>query len=87
MSLPETEALKNLGARLQEIADAEDGEKEVGGIFGTKPTRWWDSAHWRCLNDHVSGTLLGTDEGKVCICCRGQVWLTFPEDVDGPLLD
>jgi hypothetical protein len=75
-----------LESRLQEIADAEEGPKESGGIFGTKPTRWWDSPTWRCERDHVSVCLLRTElNGEVCLNCLGQVWLTFPEDKDGPL--
>lgn len=82
MSDPQAE----LGRRLQAIADAEDGEKETGGVFGTKPVRWWEpKAHWRCINEHVSTCLLGTDHGKVCMACGEPVWLTFPEDRDGPL--
>jgi hypothetical protein len=78
----------SLRDKLQAIADAEDGPKEVGGIFGTKPIRWWDDTHWRCENDHVSVCLLNTDHtGEVCINCWGYVWLTFPEDQDGPLGD
>jgi len=74
-----------LEQRLQLIADKEEGPRESGGIFGTKPTRWWDNRRWRCAEDHVSGTLLHTETGNVCIACRGEVWLTFPEDKDGPL--
>ena len=41
--------LVELGERLQAIGDAEDGPKECGGIFGTKPVRWWEpQVHWRC---------------------------------------
>jgi len=72
--------------QLQSIADAEDGPKESGGVFGTKPTRWWEpKTHWRCVNEHVSTALLGTDHGRVCLACYEPVWLTFPEDRDGPL--
>lgn len=25
------------------------------------------------------------DEGPRCLACRGDLWLSFPEDEDGPL--
>lgn len=77
---------RNLGDQIQAIADAESGPK--WGLHGQprKPERWWDNAHWRCLNGHVSTSLLGTENGRVCLACQGQVWLTFPEDRDGDLV-
>ena len=78
----------SLEQQLQLIADIEDGEKEIGGLFGTKPVRWWEpQAHWRCEKDHVSTCLLGTENGEVCPACGGPAWLAFPEDRDGPLYE
>ena len=77
-------SLIELGDRLQRLADAEPGSRS--GIGNPKkPDRWWDGARWRCANDHVSTSLLGTAWGKVCLACYEPVWLTFPEDRDGPL--
>lgn len=81
-------ALADLGVRLQAIADTEQGERR--GFWG-KPERWWDGARFRCPGDHVSRVLLKTEKGCVCMgrhgdrMCGQPAWLTFPEDVDGPL--
>lgn len=74
-----------LGAELQRRADREienGGETWMG-----KPDRWWEAHTWRCANDHVSRMLLKSEElcSNVCLACHGEVWLTFPEDVEGPL--
>jgi len=80
-------SLQSLGKALQNIADAEAGEKENGEIFGTKPLRWWNDPHWRCPNEHVSTVLYRSElMGRVCMFCGKPVWLTFPEDVDGVLV-
>ena len=74
---PPIGCLDTLGAWLAARATTEDGTT----CFG-KPDRWWDDATWRCAEGHVSKTLLGTHRGHVCLGCGGQVWLTFPEDVE-----
>ena len=51
-----------------------------------KPNHWWDTGRFRCINDHVSTLLLKTNKGKVCMKCQEYVFLTCPEDEDGPLL-
>jgi hypothetical protein len=56
-------------------------------MFMGKPDRWYETPHWRCENEHVSGRYLITDRGGMCLAggCGSFVWLTFPEDVEGPL--
>lgn len=73
------DSLKDLRA----IADAECGPR-----FFLWPDRWWETPHWRCENDHVSTHLLLSERlGRdACLACKGAVHLTFPEDVDGPLV-
>lgn len=69
---------------LQRRAEAENGPKELG-----KPSRWWDAQplRRRCPNDHVSTMVLKSEALGRCVClkCRAPVYLTFPEDHDGPL--
>lgn len=50
-----------------------------------KPGRWWDTPRWRCVNQHVSTFYIGTDAGGKCPACGSIIFLTFPEDRDGPL--
>jgi hypothetical protein len=70
-----------LAEELQRRADREDSPKENG-----RPTRWWDTGKFRCTNDHVGTNVLKTEnEGDRCLTCQAPVFLTFPEDVDGPL--
>lgn len=76
---------RELTAALAAIADDEPGE-----VFMGRPDRWWANAHWRCINDHVSVTVLKSERlGRdACIAdnCREMLALTFPEDRDGPLI-
>jgi hypothetical protein len=71
---------QELGARLDTIAAREEGPK----FFG-RPDRWYETPHWRCVNNHVSRRYLISELGDFCLACMGPVRLTFPEDVDGPL--
>lgn len=60
---------------------------EGGSMFMGKPDRWWADPHWRCENLHVSTSFLRTEaSGGKCLACRGEIWLTFPEDNDGLLI-
>lgn len=66
--------------------------EEDGHIFMGHPDRWYEppGPKWRCRNDHVSSHYLRTGPfGPVCLGCpptgRSQLWLTFPEDKDGPI--
>lgn len=56
-------------------------------MFLSRPDRWYEKAHWRCINDHVSSRYLKSEAKgcALCLACREPVVLTFPEDVDGPL--
>lgn len=69
--------------RLVELACAEisDGAPAFHG----KPERWHDSPTWRCSNNHVSISFIKTENGGACHACREPIYLTFPEDKDGPL--
>lgn len=73
-----------LVAALREYADAEGGP-----VFMRWPDRWWEVAHWRCVNEHVSTMVLKSEELGRDACLAAGCWaplaLTFPEDVDGPL--
>lgn len=55
-------------------------------MFMHRPDRWWDARHWRCVNGHVSTTILISEALRrdACLACRGEVMLTFPEDREGP---
>lgn len=72
-----------LRAELRAIADAEGGP-----MFMEWPDRWWETFLRRCPNGHVSSMTLGTEEGDRCLGpdCLMPVCMTFPEDVDGPLV-
>ncbi len=61
--------------------------EEGGPEFWGWPDRWWDAHLRRCPNDHVSSMVLSSEAlGRdACLACRAQVFLTFPEDHDGPL--
>lgn len=71
-----------LVAELKRRAGQEDGPKENG-----IPDRWLDAHLRRCPNDHVSSTVLKSEaQGRnACLACYAPVFLTFPEDKDGPL--
>ena len=72
----------DLGQRLLERAAAEGGPMFLG-----KPERWFADPRWRCPNDHVSVSYLKSESrgGPLCLECEEPVFLTFPEDADGPL--
>lgn len=75
----------DLRAKLDKLAQA---EKSRGmPMFMERPDRWFDQPHWRCVRDHVSIRYLKTDRGDACLACFKPVYLTFPEDRDGPLGD
>jgi len=71
-----------LQLRLMKIGSLEGGKMWFG-----LPERWIDNPRWRCHNDHVSRTYLKSDGLGYCAClkCCEPVFLTFPEDKDGPL--
>jgi hypothetical protein len=55
-------------------------------MFMGKPDRWYEQPHWRCQTGHVTRMYLKKDPGgSVCLTCGETVYLTFPEDVSGPL--
>lgn len=62
---------------------------EGGPLFMDQwPDRWYeDGPRWRCENEHVSSRYLKSEEdGCLCLVCFAPLVLTFPEDVDGPLV-
>lgn len=73
-----------LAKRLRAIADAEGSP-----IFMDWPDRWWQAHLWRCANHHVSSSVIKSEAlGRdACQACRERLFLTFPEDHDGPLPD
>lgn len=66
------------------------GEMEGGETFMGRPDRWWETPQYRCVNGHVSTRVLKSEElGRdACLAsgCMEPLTLTFPEDVEGPLL-
>lgn len=61
----------------------EECDRGVPSFLGI-PDRWYDSARWRCENNHVSRIFLDKEcGGDCCIACGERVMLTFPEDEDG----
>lgn len=79
------QTITELRAQLVAIGEAEDGP-----MFMERPDRWWDNAHYRCVNGHVSTTVLKSERlGRdACLAadCEEALTLTFPEDTDGPLV-
>lgn len=57
---------------------------ESGPLFQGLPVRWLENATWRCAKGHVSKRYLKSEVlgMGVCLACLGQLWLTFPEDVE-----
>lgn len=80
--MEESQKEKDLAATLKRLADAEPGPK----FFGF-PERWWEAHKRRCPNDHVSRLVLKSERlGRdACLACSAHLYLTFPEDEDGPL--
>lgn len=54
-------------------------------MFMHRPDRWWQARHWRCVNGHVSTSILKSEALRrdACLACRAEVMLTFPEDREG----
>lgn len=63
--------------------------QESGKKFNGIPERWMDTPHWRCSNDHVSLRYLKSESTgcDLCLACGERVFMTFPEDSEGPLGD
>ena len=63
---------------------AEQGELMFLGI----PDRWCEKPgpKYRCINNHVSTYILLSETGDRCLECQEFVFITFPEDKDGPLI-
>ena len=80
-----SQAAKRTREALPRIAQ----EKAAAGanMFMGKPDSWYADTHWRCSNDHVSVMYLKSEQfGRaLCLLCGEPVYLTFPEDVEGPL--
>jgi hypothetical protein len=76
-----------LVAELNRRAAAEAAAGEA--MFMGKPDRWHDDPHWRCHRGHVSTMFLKSEAVGAALClaggCQQKVYLTFPEDQDGPL--
>lgn len=72
-----------LEAQLTVLAKFEGGMQFMGW-----PERWWGDHRFRCPNDHVSTVVLKceTPPHSRCLACREPVYLTFPEDREGPLV-
>lgn len=83
MSLTKAE----LGVILEAVSSFE--EAEGAPMFLGRPDRWYEHPHWRCVNEHVSTRYLKSEAHGTNVClaahCREPLFLTFPEDVDGPL--
>lgn len=75
--------------KLYEALQARRKAEEAAGqkMFLGIPDRWYEDAHWRCPNHHVSRVYLKSEaQGKdLCLKCFEPVFMTFPEDKDGPL--
>ncbi len=78
----EIQSAAELSLRLSEIS-----RREGGKMFLGKPDRWYATPTWRCSGDHVSRTFLKSEKlgCGLCLKCGAPVFLTFPEDADGPL--
>lgn len=72
---------EHLKSLLENFASIEPGPKFMG-----KPDVWYDSPHWRCVNEHVSTSYLKSErKGALCLSCFEPVFLSFPTDKDGPI--
>jgi len=61
--------------------------QETGPRFLGVPDRWFDARKLRCVNDHVSRTYLKSElHGSLCLACGEPVYLSYPEDEEGPFL-
>lgn len=76
---------EELHARLLALRRAE----EATGVemFMKIPDRWYEKPRWRCQNDHVSVMYLKSEAAgrDLCLECYEPVYLSFPEDKEGPL--
>lgn len=67
------------------------GEEAAKGapMFMGIPDAWYEKPgpRYRCINDHVSSTVLKSEGlGRdACLECFGELVMTFPEDTDGPV--
>lgn len=79
----EDDRAAELLAALRQIAEAEGGFMFLGW-----PDRWYETFLRRCPNEHVSKMTLKSEAlGRdACLACRRVVYMTFPEDHDGPLV-
>jgi hypothetical protein len=62
------------------------GEK----MFLEIPDRWleYPGPKFRCKNNHVSSFIIMSEEkGDLCMECHENLFMTFPEDKDGPIGD
>ena len=78
----ETGADETLRMRLTKFgSDEPDGPRD-----GQAPARWELQPTWRCRNFHVSRKFTTGKRGhKECVFCGASLYLTFPEDHNGPL--
>lgn len=69
--------------KLKKAAEAAAGAE----MFLGTPDRWFEPARWRCCNNHVSTAYLKSEAAgaDLCLECYAPVYMTFPEDRDGPL--
>lgn len=90
MSHEDLRAYDELRSALKAIGEAEDGPMFMGW-----PDRWYEGPPgrgtplWRCPNEHVSEWYVKSEErGALCPAgsCQEHVVITFPEDVEGPLV-
>lgn len=78
----DTQKIIDLVAKLLQAA-----LKEAGPLFMGKPERWYTDPHYRCLYNHVSTSCIKSEAYGYPLCpeCYTQTFLTFPEDLTGPL--
>lgn len=72
---------------LKIVALREHEKAEGHEMFLGIPDRWMEAPLWRCSNEHVSSMYLKSESAKrdLCLECGEPVFMTFPEDKDGPL--
>lgn len=82
------ELVARFDACLRKMITYREKEKAEGGeMFMGTPDRWFEGGLRRCVNDHVSRMVLKSEAlGRhACLACGAPVFMTFPEDKDGPL--
>lgn len=80
-----------LTAAIRTWRDAEAVAANARGepMFMGKPDAWFEDTHWFCVNGHVSGNYLKSEErGELCLECREPVILgpTIGERAFAPIL-